>query len=97
MNRIIKKACKAIKRFWKDNCGASETFQVIGYAIMAMVMAGVIAGIGITAAKAKASDISTDLSTFSVTAPADMDTAATSTTFDVSNGTTAVDGITIEK
>ncbi|MTI84372.1 MAG: hypothetical protein FH756_10805 [Firmicutes bacterium] len=93
----LQKLKDVAKAVWNDNSGASETIQIVGYAIAAISLAGVVAALGITASKQTAADVSTDLTNFNVDASAITDTSATSNTFTLGNGERSVDTVTLDK
>ncbi len=92
------KVKKTMKNFWQDNSGLSISMETVAYAIAAISVAGILAGIGITAAKNKAAGISGDLQSFKVNGPADgtIGTGSTGTDATVTDGNHAITGIDIE-
>ncbi|SFR12600.1 hypothetical protein [Desulfoscipio geothermicus] len=86
----------AVKRAWNDNSGFQITTENVGWVIGALTLAGVTTAIGITAAKHTASDIATDLGSFSVDASGVTGTSATDETFTLNDGNRSVDTVTLK-
>jgi len=95
---MFKKVKKSARNFWNDNSGLSISMEAVGYAIAAISAAGILAGIGITAAKNKAAGISSDLQSFKVNGPADgnIGTGSTGTNATVTDGSHTITQIDIE-
>lgn len=83
------------KKVWKDNSGASESIQIVGYAIAALSLAGIIAAIGITATKNMAAGTAADIGGFNVDASAIDGTNASTDSFTITDGQRGVSGVTL--